>query len=84
MTEASVKNFQLCCANVDLSEEVVLQFGRVAKDRFTLDLKYPMSLFQVYCSYFIFVTSLTCHRICSGILHMCSVYGWENSRSQRI
>ena len=48
MTEASVKNFQLCCANMDLSEDVVLQFGRVAKDRFTLDLKYPMSLFQVW------------------------------------
>jgi hypothetical protein len=42
-----VKNFQLCCASVDFPDEVVLQFGRIAKDRFTLDLKYPMSPFQV-------------------------------------
>ena len=47
VTEASVKNFQLCCANVDFPDEVVLQFGRIAKERFTLDLKYPMSPFQV-------------------------------------
>jgi tubby-related protein 1 len=49
VTEASVKNFQLCCANMEDSDGVVLQFGRVAKDRFTLDLKYPMSPFQAFC-----------------------------------
>lgn len=29
------------------SDDVVLQFGRVAKHKFTLDVKYPLSLVQV-------------------------------------
>ena len=31
------------------SDDVVLQFGRVAKHKFTLDVKYPLSLIQVWC-----------------------------------
>jgi hypothetical protein len=42
-----VKNFQLCCGELDDAEEVVLQFGRVGKNRFTMDLKYPLSPLQV-------------------------------------
>lgn len=46
VTMASVKNFQL----VDPEEQntVVLQFGRVGKDEFTMDLQYPMSPFQAF------------------------------------
>lgn len=46
VTMASVKNFQL----VDPEEQnaVVLQFGRVGKDDFTMDLQWPMSPFQAF------------------------------------
>lgn len=65
VTESSVKNFQLCPADVPssssmassssdtgsssnlLNDDVVLQFGRVAKHKFTLDVRYPMSPMQV-------------------------------------
>eukprot|EP01031_Cornospumella_fuschlensis_P035605 gene35605-43181_t len=48
VTESSVKNFQLVCPQLEDSEEVVLQFGRVGKHRFTLDLRYPLSPFQAF------------------------------------
>lgn len=48
VTESSVKNFQLCCLENEDPEEVVLQFGRVAKHRFTMDLKYPLSPLQAF------------------------------------
>jgi tubby-related protein 1 len=46
VTMASVKNFQL----VDPEEQnsVVLQFGRVGKDEFTMDMQYPISPFQAF------------------------------------
>jgi tubby-related protein 1 len=46
VTMASVKNFQL----VDPEERstVVLQFGRVGKDEFTMDFHYPISPFQAF------------------------------------
>ena len=59
VTESSVKNFQLCAVDVPSSssssstssglvnDDVLLQFGRVAKHRFTLDIRYPMSPMQV-------------------------------------
>jgi tubby and related proteins len=63
VTESSVKNFQLCPADIPssssmsssdsgvasgvLNDDVVLQFGRVAKHKFTLDVRYPMSPMQV-------------------------------------
>lgn len=64
VTESSVKNFQLCPADIPsnssisssdtgasttslLNDDVVLQFGRVAKHKFTLDVRYPMSPVQV-------------------------------------
>lgn len=48
--EASIKNFQLCIEGPDgvASDEVVLQFGRVDKDRFCMDVKYPLSIFQAF------------------------------------
>ncbi len=48
VTESSVKNFQLCCPDSDTPDDVVLQFGRVGKHRFTMDLKYPLSPYQAF------------------------------------
>lgn len=46
VTESSVKNFQLC--SNETNEDVVLQFGRVGKEKFTMDVKYPLSPFQAF------------------------------------
>ena len=43
LTMASVKNFQLLNG-----EDQVLQFGRVGKDEFSMDVKWPLSLFQAF------------------------------------
>jgi hypothetical protein len=56
VTESSVKNFQLCSANISSSagggnmpnDDVILQFGRVAKHKFTLDVRFPMSPMQAF------------------------------------
>ncbi|XP_047311817.1 tubby-like F-box protein 2 [Impatiens glandulifera] len=56
VTVASVKNFQLSVAvdsslpNVPLSEKekVILQFGKIGKDIFTMDYSYPLSAFQAF------------------------------------
>ncbi len=48
VTESSVKNFQLCCQDSEDPEEVVLQFGRVGKNRFTMDLRFPLSPIQAF------------------------------------
>ena len=52
VTESSVKNFQLCCLDAPDHdpEEVVLQFGKVGKDKFTLDLSWPLSPLQALCA----------------------------------
>ena len=46
VTMASVKNFQL--VDPDEHNIVVLQFGRVAKDEFTMDMQFPISPFQAF------------------------------------
>lgn len=55
VTVASVKNFQLVaaaepCQNVSLAEQekVILQFGKIGKDIFTMDYRYPLSAFQAF------------------------------------
>ncbi|KAE8665892.1 Tubby-like F-box protein 5 [Hibiscus syriacus] len=55
VTVASVKNFQLVTAvepshNVSLEEQekVILQFGKIGKDIFTMDYRYPLSAFQAF------------------------------------
>lgn len=50
---ASVKNFQLVAsfengAGGQEHEDVILQFGKVAKDVFTMDYQYPISAFQAF------------------------------------
>lgn len=46
VTMASVKNFQL--VNPEDQERVVLQFGRVDKDLFSMDFQYPLSPLQAF------------------------------------
>nr|VDD59857.1 unnamed protein product [Brassica oleracea] len=58
VTVASVKNFQLIAAaaeagkNMNIPEEeqerVILQFGKIGKDIFTMDYHYPISAFQAF------------------------------------
>lgn len=55
VTVASVKNFQLVaaaepCQNISLAEQekVILQFGKIGKDIFTMDYRYPLSAFQAF------------------------------------
>mmetsp|Transcript_26112 Transcript_26112/g.34302 ORF Transcript_26112/g.34302 Transcript_26112/m.34302 type:complete len:410 (+) Transcript_26112:198-1427(+) len=46
VTESSVKNFQMFCHDTD--DDTTLQFGRVGKNRFTLDFQYPLSPLQAF------------------------------------
>ncbi|KAG0476926.1 hypothetical protein HPP92_013767 [Vanilla planifolia] len=61
VTIASVKNFQLIAANQPDAgaptttrpaqsdhDKVILQFGKVAQDVFTMDYRYPLSAFQAF------------------------------------
>ncbi|KAM3858806.1 tubby-related protein 3 [Diretmus argenteus] len=46
VTQASVKNFQIVHGNDP--DYIVMQFGRVAEDIFTLDFNYPMCALQAF------------------------------------
>ncbi|KAK9084116.1 hypothetical protein Scep_030587 [Stephania cephalantha] len=53
VTVASVKNFQLVASPEHRQpsqehEKVILQFGKVGKDLFTMDYRYPISAFQAF------------------------------------
>jgi hypothetical protein len=53
VTVASVKNFQLVASEDSGSgnqenDKVILQFGKVGKDLFTMDYRYPISAFQAF------------------------------------
>ncbi|KHN46381.1 Tubby-like F-box protein 3 [Glycine soja] len=53
VTVASVKNFQLVASpkngvSEQAQENVILQFGKVGKDVFTMDYQYPISAFQAF------------------------------------
>ncbi|KAF5455168.1 hypothetical protein F2P56_024771 [Juglans regia] len=53
VTIASVKNFQLVASPENEAaghehENVILQFGKVGKDTFTMDYQYPISAFQAF------------------------------------
>ncbi|GFS37522.1 tubby like protein 5 [Actinidia rufa] len=61
VTVASVKNFQLIAASQPAAgaptpsqptqsdhEKIILQFGKVGKDLFTMDYRYPLSAFQAF------------------------------------
>ena len=47
VTMASVKNFQLIESGEE-EERVIMQFGRTGKDEFSMDVQWPMSLFQAF------------------------------------
>lgn len=38
----------MSCAELGACVQVCLQFGRVEKDKFTMDARYPLSLFQAF------------------------------------
>ncbi|KAM5132181.1 tubby protein homolog [Mantella aurantiaca] len=46
VTQASVKNFQII--NAEDPEYIVMQFGRVAEDVFTMDFRYPLCALQAF------------------------------------
>lgn len=46
VTKSSVKNFQLGCD--ELGDDTVLQFGRVDKNKFTMDYQYPLNAVQAF------------------------------------
>ncbi|WCJ23551.1 Tubby-like F-box protein 6 [Euphorbia peplus] len=53
VTVASVKNFQLVASQENRltgpeHEKIILQFGKVGKDLFTMDYRYPISAFQAF------------------------------------
>ncbi|KAJ7972890.1 Tubby-like F-box protein [Quillaja saponaria] len=53
VTVASVKNFQLVASlkngvSGQAQENVILQFGKVGKDVFTMDYQYPISVFEAF------------------------------------
>ncbi|KAJ9567131.1 hypothetical protein OSB04_003097 [Centaurea solstitialis] len=51
VTVASVKNFQLAVdssRNGVAQDDVILQFGKIGKDIFTMDYRYPLSAFQAF------------------------------------
>jgi hypothetical protein len=48
VTQASVKNFQLCHKEDDKDKTVILQFGRVDKEIFNIDFRFPISPFQAF------------------------------------
>ncbi|XWS23557.1 hypothetical protein CRYUN_Cryun28dG0025200 [Craigia yunnanensis] len=61
VTVASVKNFQLIAANQPAAgaptpsqpaqsdhDKTILQFGKIGKDMFTMDYRYPLSAFQAF------------------------------------
>jgi tubby and related proteins len=55
VTVASVKNFQLVASDANgptshdaENDDVILQFGKIGKDLFTMDYRYPISAFQAF------------------------------------
>ena len=60
VTESSVKNFQLCCPELSkvsssrtsyehsVYSDVVLQFGKTGHDKFSMDVRYPLSIFTAF------------------------------------
>ncbi|EGT46067.1 hypothetical protein CAEBREN_02834 [Caenorhabditis brenneri] len=46
VTQASVKNFQIIHASSP--EYIVMQFGRISDDEFTMDFRYPLSAVQAF------------------------------------
>ncbi|CAK9021215.1 unnamed protein product [Durusdinium trenchii] len=69
VTQASVKNFQL--TTVDDPDTVFLQFGRVGKDVFNMDFRFPFSPFQAFaiCRELLRLTCTT-----DGVVHIAKTW----------
>uniref|UniRef100_A0A0D9Z7D6 Tubby C-terminal domain-containing protein n=1 Tax=Oryza glumipatula TaxID=40148 RepID=A0A0D9Z7D6_9ORYZ len=68
VTVASVKNFQLVASDENgptnqEQDKVILQFGKIGKDLFTMDYRYPISAFQ---SFAICLSSFDTKIACAG------------------
>ena len=80
VTVASVKNFQLIAANQpqtqsDGPDKILLQFGKVGKDMFTMDFRYPLSAFQAFAICLSsFDTKLACEWLEMGESFVCNIY----------
>ncbi|CAF3801671.1 unnamed protein product [Rotaria socialis] len=48
VAKPSVKNFQMVIENENHEEQVAMQFGRVDKDIFSCDFRYPLSAIQAF------------------------------------
>lgn len=79
VTVASVKNFQLVAAaapeqNISAAEQekVILQFGKIGKDIFTMDYRYPLCAFQAFA---ICLSSFDTKPACEWLLRN-SIIGW--------
>eukprot|EP01041_Mallomonas_annulata_P005420 gene5420-10846_t len=46
VTESSVKNFQLICD--ETGDDTSLMFGKAGKERYVMDVQYPLSLYQAF------------------------------------
>ena len=46
VTKASVKNFQLVSS--EAPDHIILQFGKVGKDTFTMDYAWPINTLQAF------------------------------------
>lgn len=78
VTVASVKNFQLVAATEDggivpasEQETVILQFGKIGKDIFTMDYRYPLSAFQAFA---ICLSSFDTKPACEWLLFTATYY----------
>lgn len=66
---ASIKNFQLVASLKNgvleqAQENVILQFGKVGKDVFTMDFQYPISAFEAFAICLSsFDTKIACERL---------------------
>ena len=57
-------------SSVDVSDDIILQFGKVADERFTMDVQYPLSIFQV-----LYIVGCLFHILCTAyIYHSCNSY----------
>ena len=74
VTMASVKNFQLI--HPEDTERVVLQFGRVGKDKFTMDFMWPMTPMQgeLYSFYFLLKCMCVLLVVYAAVLKSISAY----------
>ena len=69
VTQASVKNFQIV-HDTD-PDYIIMQFGRVAEDIFTMDFRYPMCALQAFgIALSSFDSKLACEWTCLNMFEL--------------